>query len=415
MAQRDPSDLLLEMLRGAETPAPAVTENEWRDVARLAMHYQLAPLLHSAVSGNSELGLPADVRDTLRSAHRATAAGNLAVFHGLGVILRALAARGIPTIVLKGGYLAEQAYGHIALRPMRDVDIMVRNSDLRPALECLIAAGYPCDDIDRVLAGCETAAHVEPLTKPNAPAVELHWNIEGPGSPFAVDLDGLWARAQPARIAGVDTLTLGPEDFLLHLCLHAARHLTRDWNDCTVLKGVCDVSRAISHWATTVNWKTLAARAVAWRARNPVYVMLHLAREWFGAAVPESIMTALRPADLTDDHLRWVRDRILGQAPGDEITLGDKSAALLTSRGVREKAAILWHEAFPGRRRLARACGLPETSWRVYASYPMYAASRLARALGQCWSLFTRRGELASPAHRVAQNLKLRAWLQASS
>src|SRR4051812_48589863 len=154
----------------------------------------------------------------MRQSHRATAAANLGVIHGLGVILRALAARGIPTIVLKGGYLAANAYGHIALRPMRDVDIMVRTPDLRAALECLISTGYACDDIDQALAGCATAAHVEPRTKPNGPAVELHGNIEGPDSPFAVDLDGLWSRAQPVRIAGVDALTLGREDFLLHLC-----------------------------------------------------------------------------------------------------------------------------------------------------------------------------------------------------
>jgi hypothetical protein len=413
MAERDLHDVLLDTLRGAKTRAPAVTGGEWREVARLATHYQLAPLLHSAVNGRVGLGLPTDALDALRQAHRATAAGNLAVFHGLGVILRALAARGIPTIVLKGGYLAAAAYDHIALRPMRDVDIMVRTTDLRPALECLIAAGYPCDDIDAALAGCATAAHVEPLTKPNAPAVELHWNIEGPDSPFAVDLDGLWARARPARIAGVDALTPGPEDFLLHLCLHAARHLTRDWDDCTVLKGVCDLSRAVAHWASAVNWPTLAARAFAWRARNPVYVMLHLASEWFGAAVPESVMTALRPIDLTDEHLRWLRERILGGRP-DSVPISDHAAELVTAARFREKVAVLWREAFPGRRRLARDLDLPERSWRIYTSYPRYLVSRIARGARLAWHSLTRRDDLTFPAHQAAQNIKLRAWLQAS-
>ena len=153
MADRDRHDVLLATRRGEHAPLPAVTADEWREVGPLAAHYQLAPLLFSTLNGQTDLSVPADALETLRQSHRATAAANLAVIHGLGVILRALAAREIPTIVLKGGYLATSVYGHIALRPMRDVDVMVRPADLRAALECLISIGYGCDDIEAALRG----------------------------------------------------------------------------------------------------------------------------------------------------------------------------------------------------------------------------------------------------------------------
>src|SRR6476646_6268264 len=119
MADRDLHEVLLAALRGERAPLPMVTPDEWRRVGRLATHYQLAPLLYSSLNGRPNLAVPGDLLETLRQSHRATAAANLGVIHGLGVILRALAARGIPAIVLKGGYLATAAYGHIALRPMR--------------------------------------------------------------------------------------------------------------------------------------------------------------------------------------------------------------------------------------------------------------------------------------------------------
>jgi hypothetical protein len=224
----------------------------------------------------------------------------------------------------------------------------------------------------------------------------------------------LWARAQAVRIAGADTLTLGREDFLLHLCLHATRHLTRDWDDVTVLKGICDLATALKHWAADVNWDAVDQRASAWRARNAVYVMLHLARQWFGADVPEPVLAALRPADVTDEHLQWVRERILGSAGPTDEKVGDHAAEFVTAHGMRAKTAVVWHQAFPGRRRLARELGLPETSWRVYAGYPKYAASRLAHAIRVGWRLLRRGDAVAGPAQRVAQNVKLRAWLQAS-
>lgn len=392
-----------------------MTGDEWREVGRLATHYQLAPLLYSALNGQTDVTVPADVLEMLRQSHRATAAANLGVIHGLGVILRALAARRIPVIVLKGGYLATAAYGHIALRPMRDVDIMVQPANLRAALECLISVGYGCDDVEAALAGCKKAAHVEPLKKPHGPAVELHWNIEGPDSPFAVDLDGLWARAQSVRVAGADALTPGREDFLLHLCLHAARHLTRDWNDCTVLKGVYDLARAITHWGNDLNWETVAERAAGWRARNAVFLMLHLSREWFGATVPDRVLTTLRPADITDEHLQWVRDRVLGRVDGEGTAVGDQAAAFLTARGARAKAVVLWRETFPDRRRLARQLGVSEASWGLYVRYPIYAASRIARGLVAGVRLVGRREAASGSAGRVARNMKLRDWLQRSA
>ena len=140
--------------------------------------------------------------------------------------------------------------------------------------------------------------------------------------------------------------------------------------------------------------------------------MLHLAREWFGAAVPDDAMTTLRPSDVADEHLRWVRDRVLGRVAGEGEAVGDHTAAFLTARGLRGKAAVLWREAFPGRLRLARAFGLPEASSRLYARYPIYAASRAARGLCEGWRLLTRRESVDRSAKAVSQNVRLRDWLQ---
>src|SRR4051812_47965462 len=265
MPESDIHDLLLSTLRG-DLPARAggvfsLTAEQWRAVVALAADYQLAPLLYSKVRDLPAGTVPADVETGLKNAHRLTAAANMRLYHELRGMLRALAARSIPVIVLKGSYLAQAAYAHVALRPMRDIDLMVPRSRLPEALDCLWSLGYGGGTAEGGLAHCATAAHAAPLGKPGAPAGEMDWEIEGPRSPFAVDLDGLWDRARRVQIAGADTLVLSPEDFLLHLCLHGTRHLTRDWQDRTVLKSVCDIAHAVGAWGGELDWQTVRRRA----------------------------------------------------------------------------------------------------------------------------------------------------------
>jgi hypothetical protein len=417
MAQRrDVHDLLFRVLRGAAPAGDAAppTADDWREVARLASDYQLGPLVFSRIGGGraAELGIPADVVDALRHAHRATAAANLRLFHEMDHMLLALDSREIDTIVLKGGYLALSAYGHIALRPMRDIDLMVRPADLPAAVECLRSMGYDCDDPEAALGHCANAAHAAPLTKPNAPPVELHWNIEGPHSPFRIDLGGLWTRSRQVRIGSADARVLGREDFLLHLCLHGTRHLTRDWNDATVLKGLCDVAQAIETWAPELDWDVVQSRALDWRSRNAVFVILHLAQSWLGAPVPAAVLDGLRPADLTEELLAWARERIIGAAGGEPPAVGDHVARFLTTPGLRAKAALLMREAFPARGRLAQSYGVPAASHRVYLCYPVHVAFLVARGISDGLRLLARRGDLDESARRVAHNLELRAWLQ---
>jgi hypothetical protein len=61
---------------------------------------------------------------------------------------------------------------------------------------------------------------------------------------------------------------------------------------------------------------------------------------------------------------------------------------------------------------LAREFGLPEDSPHLYARYPMYVASRVARGFGEGWRLLTRRQSMERSAQAVAQHVKLRDWLQ---
>ena len=102
-----------------------------RDRCELARRERVGPLLYDAV--RKKHLLPAEVETALRQSYYLTAACNLRLFAALDQALRALAARGIEVIVLKGAALAQTVYPSVALRPMGDLDVLVRPASVPAA------------------------------------------------------------------------------------------------------------------------------------------------------------------------------------------------------------------------------------------------------------------------------------------
>ena len=67
---------------------------------------------------------------------------NLELYHEISKVLAALQDNAIPVIVLKGAALAALVYPNIALRPMRDVDLLIRDDDIWSVDKIILQLGY---------------------------------------------------------------------------------------------------------------------------------------------------------------------------------------------------------------------------------------------------------------------------------
>jgi len=175
--------------------------------------------------------------------------------------------------------------------------------------------------------------------------VELHWRLAANDLPPQSDL---WQRAVPVRIAGVDTLGLCPEDLLLHLCVHGCYGHRFTFG----LRPLCDVAEVVRHYGGTMAWTDVEARARRYHWHRGVYLMLRLAKEMLGAAVPEEILRALPSGDV-DHALRTARFLIL---EGNQIGRGLPSGVASVSRATTWPARIrtLGRSLFVPRAALAR-------------------------------------------------------------
>ncbi len=123
----------------------------------------------------------------------------------------------IPVIVLKGVVL-RYLYPAPDLRTMNDVDVLVHEEDLRKIESLLTSLGY--------YKYQEEGEKHDVYIKSGYPMVEVHWMLSHERTfKGCVEYEkSIWNRVREVEVEGVRSLTLGYNDFLLHLMIHMASH-----------------------------------------------------------------------------------------------------------------------------------------------------------------------------------------------
>lgn len=254
---------------------------DWAAFLRMAEHHGVLPLMARNL-GDHTHSVPPEVMSALRKAFTKNLQRNL-WFTGETVrIVDHLRSRGIKAVPYKGPMLAETAYGDVALRNFGDMDFLIAPGDFLCAKEALAEIGYwpskkftPAEERFWLRRGYECSFDGEA----GKYLVELQWRFLP--QIYAVDLrtEELLDRAREALLAGKPVLTLSPEDTLLVLCLHAAKHL---WMR---LIWVCDIAETMR--TQSIDYEVVAARAQTLGVARVLGVSLWLANRLLGSAVPK--------------------------------------------------------------------------------------------------------------------------------
>ena len=376
-----PGRLLLECLarRPGEGPAAALDglpPAAWQALVRSAVRHDVAPLLHHRLAAAAPRApVPPRLVRALREAYLRTAARNMLLRQALSKVLAALRRDAIPVIVLKGAHLMEVVYDTIALRPMSDIDVLVRRSDVRQAEADLAALGYILATPSPARRRHYEESHFHlPYWGPGGVVIEVHWDLAEPAGPVRVDLDGLWERASPVTLADVETLALSPEDLILHLCFHAAYQHRFEMG----LRPLCDIAETVRRFEEDLDWRRLERTATAWGVARWAYCGLHLAGVMLGARIPESTLDRLKPDDLGPQSVAVIRDYLLGPVPAVHVPVALQWA--MRREGIRGRAAALLRGILPTPEELRRIYDLPPGSPRVYPYYLLRPFDLVRRA-----------------------------------
>lgn len=357
----------------------------WEAILASASHHDVAPLLYRSLTNTGKgHGIPQEVMDRLRTAYLDNLARNMYLYAELRRILETLYKNDVPVIFLKGAALAKTVYGDIGLRPMSDVDILVRREDLSKAVELLFHMGYGLcgnqetkgQDINIKELINTYNRHVPALSHPQGiQKLDIHWTI--PDSPC--NIAGLWERAKTIKIDKADVMVLSLEDLLLHLSLHTSVH--HKFHD-HGLKQLYDIAITIHRYFKEIDWEQLRLRAYEWRTGKYLHLTLRLSREILGANVPERILSALKPKAFNEKLLMEAKRRILFQNGGksdqkssfEGIPHLDK---FHPDNNLLKRASFIFKRIFIPPAELASLYSLPKSSRHIYFYYFLRFISQL--------------------------------------
>jgi hypothetical protein len=319
-----------------------LSEEDWEAVIRESDRQGLTPLLWERVSrDDAHSRIPDRVLSRLRQSYFDAIRKNTLLYHQLSKILRTLSAAGISAIVLKGVHLAEVVYGNIGLRPMVDIDLLIREADLPEAIAALQKLDYLPDRQIHLEASCRVRKHLPRFWGPMGVSVELHNSICDPKAPFAIDTDGLWERKQPIRITDVQTFALAPEDLLLQVCFHAAYEHILDFG----LRPLCDICEIVRCFRGSMDWdRFLVEIHNAGIARGSCLILL-IAHELLGAEIPEAVrIVAAQIAG--DPEIHYLTMELLLNKPERPGPMSADFARAFGNSFLAERIAILWRVLF---------------------------------------------------------------------
>ncbi len=250
------------------------------------------------VADTSDILAPDDLAPDEMAAGEMAAGEMTALVQGLffrphlAALLQASAAAGMGVIVLKGAALAETLYPRPGLRPFGDLDVLIRPADAPRARVLLENLGYIVAPAvwDTLLQGEDTQANFFKHMGRGVVVVELHTDLLSNAffrGHITLDADGLWSRARPARLADTDALVLGPEDQLLHLCLHLAGHYFFAPQSLRDIDLLCRTG--------TLDWPQFLRLAEAAHAAPVSFAALSAALTILETPIPAAVLPALAP------------------------------------------------------------------------------------------------------------------------
>ncbi len=280
----------------------------WPKLLHLAEDHGLVPLLAERVKNLDPSFVSREIRATLYESRRSHAVFALQLTAELFCLLQRFAEAGLETLLTKGPALSVRCYGDPGMRQYGDLDLIVREKDIRRATQAMLDLAYeprvPLTAIDAKKIPGEYA-----FQKPGTDLlVEFHTERTFRYHPRRLLIERLFERRASVTIDGRDVPALSLEDELVLICVHGAKHF---WER---LMWIADVAALISS-RRPPDWDRAMAAAREVGAERILHLGLRLASDVLGAELPAQVEANVRSDRAVSKLAAQIESRLASREP----------------------------------------------------------------------------------------------------
>ena len=291
----------------------------------------------------------------------------------LDYISNKLAEEDISLIALKNAGIARGIYSCPGCCPMGDLDVLVEKKYFKKAHQVLLNNGY----------------HFEfrsPLEEPDIGAAEKnggaeYWKILPDGEKLWFELQwravaGRWIRpeqepctedliSRSMSVSGTSVRILSPEDNLLQVALHTAKH---SYVRAPGIRLHTDVDRIVRY--QSIEWSVFLKNITALQVKTAVYFSLTIPKEIFNTPIPSDILQRFKPPAWKEKIIsNWLKR--VGFFNPDERKFGGVGYILFNIL-LYDDLKGLWKAVFPEKKWMKERYGFKNNLF-----LPAYYISRL--------------------------------------
>lgn len=315
---------------------------------------------------NDDGAVPGWVIKKLKDVYFDITAKNIVLLEELGKVLKKFDEDKISVIMLKGAALLENIYQDIGLRPMDDIDILIRKEQFQEIDKCLRELGYFSPDNWSDYMDISPSQYLNSILYIKGQGkisiiLHLHWHIINTIVPVysygTIDMDRFWKEARQVTIAGVKSLVMAPH----HLLIHLSEHILKHSYDRSIL--FCDIFEVINCYSNNgLDWELLIQDTVEFNLNKPVYYGLYFTSKFLDAEIPESVLVRLKPAHLNYGE-RKIQTLIEKRKTFPELRY---FSYFFMNEKVANKVKFLLRSIFPPREILALQYIVPPKDIRIH-------------------------------------------------
>ncbi|MBU1966396.1 MAG: nucleotidyltransferase family protein [Proteobacteria bacterium] len=319
---------------------------DWPTVTQRAFDEGLAPLLYYHCRNMNILeAIPESTKKFLARIYAETSLINMHLLQEMTELEKGLEKRDIQVIVLKGAALLKTVYRDVALRPMEDIDLMVRQEHLNELKNVLETMGFVQN---RLYPGSFGKGIL---------SIDIHSDllsshrIRSRQAILDIRPEDAWSSSIP--INGSSSLyRLSLNVNLIALSFHLLKHRYDR------LIWFVDIAESIKAYQSMLDWQDLIEYLRRVRADRLLLYTLLLTRRLLGLRVPDEVLTDLGKEELSPIERYILRLRLMHVPLGTVMDL----LWMFQIQGTGKKIQFMRENIFPRREVMNQI--FPDTSHR---------------------------------------------------